>query len=288
MRNNNPFSEDSRQQKLQSLDQVGSLLKITSVPSYLVALTVLLLLGAFITWGFLGTVSDKAYYSGVVFPMQGTNDVSLPNKGMIRTMLVHSGDHVVKGQSVALISIDDSYSILTSTVEGTVISTKVDNEPFEAFEPIVSVVDNYNQFTQRHMLIAFANNQNQRHLREGMEAQVWPENEKRDEIGYVRGRIVRIDRYPVSADVVRQALKSNELVQRILESGELMYQVNIELLTSKEDETRYDWSFGEPVDVDMNVGTYCSVLSETRRRSMFVYLFESVRTRFRSIKLATE
>ena len=190
----NPFSEDSRQQKLQSLDQVESLLKITSIPSFLIALTVLLLLGAFFTWGFLGNVSDKAYYSGVVFPMQGTNDVSLPNKGMIRTMLVHSGDYISKGQSVALISIDDSYSILTSTVDGTVISTKVDNEPFEAFEPIVSVVDNNSQPTQRYMLIAFANNANQRDLRVGMEAQVWPEDEKRDEIGYVRGRIVRIDR----------------------------------------------------------------------------------------------
>ena len=38
----------------------------------------------------------------------------------------------------------------------------------------------------------------------------------------------------------------------------------------------------------MNVGTYCSVLSETKRRSMFRYLFEEVRTRFRAAKLRTE
>ena len=92
---NNPFSTDSRQQKLQSPEQIGSVLKITSVPSYLIALTAILLLGAFMVWGFLGNVSDKVYYSGVVFPNQGTADVSLPNKGMIRTMLVHSGDHVL-------------------------------------------------------------------------------------------------------------------------------------------------------------------------------------------------
>ena len=40
-------------------------------------------------WGFLGNVSDKAYYSGVVFPVQGTTDITLPNKGMVRTMMVH-------------------------------------------------------------------------------------------------------------------------------------------------------------------------------------------------------
>ena len=106
---------------------------------------------------------------------------------------------------------EDSYSILTSTVEGTVISTKVDNEPFEAFEPIISVVGGSDLQSTRTMLIAFVDNAGQRDLREGMTAQVWPEDEKRDEIGYVRGRVVRIDRYPAAADEVRQTLKSEEM-----------------------------------------------------------------------------
>ena len=284
----NHFSSENRQQRLQSIDQIESLLKITSVPTYLIALTVLLLLVAFITWGFLGTVSDKVYYSGVVFPNQGTTDISLPNKGMVRTMLVHHGDHVKQGQSVALISVEESYSILTSTVEGTVISTKVDNEQFEAFEPIVSVVDSIGTQNQRAILIAYIDNAGQRDLREGMEAQVWPENEKRDEIGYIKGRVMRIDRYPVAADVVKQTLKSKEMAQRLLETDGLMYQVQIELLPSKDDPAHYDWSFGEPEDVSMEVGTYCSVLSETKRRSMFEYLFESARTRFRALELSTE
>ena len=284
----NPFTANSRQQRFQRTDQIGGLLKITSVPTYLIALTVLLLLVAFIVWGFQGTVSDKVYYSGVVFPNQGTTDVSLPNKGMIRTMLVHHGDHVAQGQSLALISVGESYSILTSSVEGTVISSKLDNEQFEAFEPIVSVVDSMGTQHQKAILIAYIDNAGQRDLRVGMEAQVWPENEKRDEIGYVRGRVTRIDRYPVAADVVRQTLKSDEMTQRLLETGGLMYQVEIELLPSADDATRYDWSFGEPEDVNMNVGTCCSVLSETRRRSMFQYLFESARTRFRALRLLTE
>ena len=288
MTDNNPFSIDNRQQKMQSPEEIGSTLKVTALPTYLLALTVLLLLGAFFVWGFLGSVSDKAYYSGVVFPMQGTTDVSLPNKGMVRTVFVHNGDHVTRGQSVALISIDDSYSILTSTVDGTVISTKVDNEPFEAFEPIVSVVDGSGLETPRSMLIAYIDNAGQRDLRVGMGAQVWPEDEKRDEIGYVKGRVTRIDRYPVSAEEVRQTVKSDDLANRLLESSSMMYRVNIDLLTSPDDPSKYDWSFGEPDDVSMGVGTYCSVLTETRRRSMFQYLFESARTWYRSLILRFE
>ena len=284
----NPFSSDSRRRQLESPEQIGSLLKVTALPTYLLALTVVLLLGAFFVWGFLGTVSDKVYYSGVVFPLEGTTDVSLPNRGMVRTMFVHGGDRVSRGQTLALISVEDSYSILTSSVEGTVISAKVDNEPFEAFEPIVSVIDSLGNRSRESMVIAYVNNAGQRDLKEGMEAQVWPEDEKRDEIGYVRGKIVRIDRYPVAANVVRQTLKSEEMAGRLLASGEMMYQVNIVLRRSGEDPSRYDWSFGEPEDVSMNVGTYCSVLSETRRRSMFRYLFESARTRSRAIRLRLE
>ena len=275
---------------MNSPKEINEHLRVTAVPTYLLATAIIILLGAFIVWGFLGTVSDKAYYSGVVFPVQGTTDITLPNKGMVRSMLVHNGDSVHEGQTVALVSIGDSHSFLTSTVDGLVISAKTDNEPFEAFDPIVSVIDGNatGDQAQRTQLIAYADNEAQRDLRIGMEAQVWPADEKRDEIGYVRGRITQVVRYPADADEVRQTLKSNILAKRLLEQGDVVYEVRIELLRSPEDSTRYDWSFGEPVDVSMGIGTYCSVLTETRRLSMFQYLFEASRTRFRNLTLKFE
>jgi len=189
-----------------------------------------------------------------------------------------------------MVSVGEGHSYLTSTVSGLVISTKVDNEPFEAFDPIVSVVDSKEtQDSKRTQLIAYANNEAQRNLRIGMEAQVWPANEKRDEIGYVRGRISQVVRYPADADDVRQTLKSDIMAQRLLGDGQdVLYEVRIDLLTSPADSTCYDWSFGQPEDVSMGIGTYCSVLTETRRRSMFQYLFEASRTRFRNLKLKLE
>lgn len=264
--------------------QMGDYLKITFVPAYLLATAVALLLAAFIAWGFLGNVSDKAYYSGVIFPKEGTTDITLPNHGIVRNMLVHNGDSVHAGQSVAMVSINGSYSFLSSTVNGLVISTKGDSEPFEAFEPIVSIVKNgaANKQTQ---LIAYAGNEAQRHLRVGMEAQVWPANEKRDEIGYVYGRISQVVRYPAKMIKVRQKLKSDILARRLTGDGEdLVYEVQIDLRRAPGDSTNYDWSFGKPDDVSMDIGTYCSVLTETRRRSMFEYLFEASRAHFRNLQ----
>jgi hypothetical protein len=278
--------KEDTEKSIQSPDQISDHLRVTAVPAYLLATAVMVLLVAFIVWGFLGNVSDKAYYSGVVFPVQGTTDVTLPNKGIVRNMLVHNGDSVHQGQTIAMVSIGDSHSFLTSTVSGLVINTKTDNEPFEAFEPIVSVVDGSagNLQLQRTQLIAYADNEAQRDLQIGMDAQVWPADEERDEIGYVRGRITQVVRYPAAAGEVRQTLKSNILAKRLLEQGDMVYEVRIDLLRLPEDSTCYDWSFGEPVDVSMGIGTYCSVLTETKRRSMFQYLFEASRTHFRNLK----
>jgi hypothetical protein len=283
------MKEDS-EKTIQSPDQIADHLRVTYVPTYLLATAVTVLLVAFIVWGVLGTVSDKAYYSGVVFPAQGTADVMLPNKGIVRSMMVRDGDSVRLGQTVALVSVGDSHSFLTSTVKGVVISTKADNEPFEAFEPIVSVVSDYASggLSQQTLLLAYADYEAQRNLRVGMEAQVWPADEKRDEIGYVRGRITQVVRYPANAADVRQILKSDVLAKQLLDQDDAVYEVLIDLQRDPADSTCYDWSFGKPDDVSMDFGTYCSVLTETRRRSMFQYLFEASRTQIRNLKLKFE
>ena len=284
------MKEDS-EGTVQSPEQLADHLRVTYVPTYLLATAAALLLAAFIVWGVFGNVSDKVYYSGVVFPVQGTTDITLPNKGIVRSMLVHNGDSVHEGQPIAMVSIGNSHSFLTSTVSGLVIHSKTDNEPFEAFDPIISVVNagTGNQESQRAQLIAYADNDAQRDLRIGMEAQVWPADEKRDEIGYVRGRITQVVRYPANAAEVRQTLKSDILVRQLLgDGGGAVYEVIIDLQRDPADPARYDWSFGEPDGVSMDFGTYCSVLTETRRFSMFQYLFETARTRFRNLKLKFE
>lgn len=279
------MKEDS-EKTLQSPDKIADHLRVTYVPAYLLAAAIGLLLAAFIVWGVLGTVSDKVYYSGVVFPVQGTTDVTLPNKGIVRTMLVQNGDSVHLGQTIAMVTVGDSYSFLTSTVDGLIISAKTDNELFEAFEPIISVVDNKTTSpSQQTQLIAYADNDAQRQLRIGMEVQVWPANEKRDEIGYVRGRISQVVRYPARISKVRQKLKSDILAKQLTGDGKnLVYEVQIDLRRAPNDSTSYDWSFGKPDDVSMEIGTYCSVLTETRRRSMFEYLFETSRTQIRNLQ----
>ena len=90
--------KDDSEKIVQSPEQIADHLRVTYVPTYLLAAAAALLQIAFIVWGILGNVSDKAYYSGVVFPVQGTTDITLPNNGIVRSMLVHNGDSVHEGR----------------------------------------------------------------------------------------------------------------------------------------------------------------------------------------------
>ena len=47
------------EKELQSPDQIGEHLRVTAVPTYLLATAAFVLLAAFIVWGFLGNVSDN-------------------------------------------------------------------------------------------------------------------------------------------------------------------------------------------------------------------------------------
>jgi hypothetical protein len=48
-------------EQIRSPEQISDSLRITSIPTYLLAGAVIVLLGAFIVWGFLGNVSDVGH-----------------------------------------------------------------------------------------------------------------------------------------------------------------------------------------------------------------------------------
>ena len=260
--------------RLESPERLNDYVRVTSVSPLLIGCTILLLLVAFVVWGVFGTVTDRVEYSGLVFPHHGTDDVTMDSQGTITKMFVHTGDTVVVGQLIARVKTLGRDSMVHSPLGGTVLFTKQEREGFEPLEPLVSMVcEEHVNHAVHTMLVAYVDMETMHSLREGMEAQVWPKGEKRDEIGYVRGLITSIDRYPTPSEEIINQLKSTAMAEALFSMQEAAWQVIIELNPMPHDATRYDWSFGQPHNVDMGVGTYCNVLTETQRRSMYQYLF---------------
>jgi hypothetical protein len=260
--------------RLESPGQLKDYVRVTSVSPLLIGCTILLLLGAFVVWGIFGTVTDCVEYSGLIFPHHGTDDVTMDSRGTITKMYVHTGDTVTVGQLIARVQTMGKDSMVHSKLGGTVLFTKQEREGFEPLEPLISMVCEENiDHTVHTMLVAYVDMETQHSLREGMEAQVWPKGERRDEIGYVRGIITSIDRYPTPREEIVNQLKSTVMAEALFSLEESAWQIIIELNSMPNDSTHYDWSFGQPHNVDMGVGTYCHVRTETQRRSMCQYLF---------------
>ena len=274
MKKENPFSAHSRQRQLETPDHVQDYVRVSSVSPFLIGLTILLLLGAFVVWGIFGTVTDRVSYNGLIFPHHGTDDVMLESGGLITKMLVYTGDSVTVGQVVARVKTLGKDSLVRSTISGTVLHTKQDRENFEPLEPLVSMVCEHKPDNSVHtMLVAYVKMETHHVLKKGMEAQVWPMGDDRDKIGYVKGVITDIDRYPTPPAEIINQLKSASMAEPLFDTHEPVWQVVIELRHDPNDPERYDWSTGDSEGVEMSIGTYCNVLTETRRRSMYEYLF---------------
>lgn len=219
---------ERRNEMLKSPDQIGEYMHVSAFNTLLVCVTAFLLVGAFFLWAFLGKVTDKVEYTGILVPAMEATDITLPNDGVVRTLLVNNGEHVKAGQSIALVSVNGQYSTVSSTCDGILITVKTEEETFEALEPIFCIFADDGSGTVGPLVVmAWVDNETRRLLHEGMNSQVWPVGEKRDEIGYVVGHVKSVDMFPSTLREVQNKLYSKDLAESLMPQDDAAYTVVI-------------------------------------------------------------
>lgn len=270
---------------LKSPDQIGDYMHVSAFNTLLVCLTAFLLVCAFFLWAFLGKVTDKVEYTGILVPAKEATDITLPNDGVVRTLLVSNGTHVKAGQPLALVSVDGKYSTVSATCDGILIVVKSVEESFAALEPICCIfADDGNENIGPLVVMAWVDNEKQRLLREGLNAQVWPKGEKRDEIGYVVGHVKSVDMFPTTQREIQNKLYSEDLAKSMMPDEGAAYPVIIGVEHAIDDPSILHWSFGEPNGVSMNVGTTCNVLTEIRSRTVIEFFFDQVKFKLNTVR----
>lgn len=253
--------------------QLNENIKVKSLSATVVLSTALILVLSLCLWLFTGTVTEKSYIKGVVFPVGGTTDATLPQSGVVRSMFVQKGQTVRKGQQIALVSVDDAYSVISAATDGTIFSTKLDNEPFEAFEPIVSIVDPSNDKGFGLVLLAYSDLKNLKDLGVGQEVQVWPSNQKKDEIGYVRGNVSRVSHFPVARSEAESKVRIGEYMNELIPDNVSYYELEVSFRTSPDNPSELDWTFDNMQHPDMKMGTLCDAIVIKNTYTIFQYLF---------------
>lgn len=253
--------------------QLNENIKVKSLSVTIVLSTALILILSLCLWLFTGTVTEKSYVKGVVFPVGGTTDATLPQGGVVRSMFVQKGQTVRKGQQIALVSVDDAYSVISASVDGTIFSTKLDNEPFEAFEPIVSIVDPSDDSSGGLVLLAYSDLKNLKDLGVGQDVQVWPSNQKKDEIGYVRGNVSRVSHFPVARSEAASKVKISEYMSELIPENVSYYELEVMFRRSPNNPSELDWTYNNMQHPDMKMGTLCDAIVIKNSYTIFQYLF---------------
>lgn len=269
------------------MQRLDSYIKVTTPSTYiaLAALTVLFISVG--VWVFFGSVTDKAYLKGVIFPRQGAVSVDLPHQGTVRAVYVHKGDKVVKGQQLALVSIDGSFSILSSPCDGSVLSYLIEGEGFDPFQSIVNLLANdAGQIVTT--VTAFANFKESRDIKANMPVQITPTYDSRERIGYINGFVETVIPYPISRAEAEEYFENKSIVNEIFPEDGAVFIIGIRMRTDPDDPGALDWSFKSDEVLDTGVGTYCNVRVIVKSRSLSRYLFESIKEKKQAANLWKE
>ena len=263
---------DKALKQLERPDIVETEIKVTRPSTYVIIASMGILVIAVFIWCVLGNISDRSTVSGVIFPIDKVVDVTLPNRGTVRSTFVANGDVVEMGQALAMVSVGEAYSMVSSPARGSILNIKKENEDFESLAPIVTIVSEEKE--QGSAAVAFVPFEISRKLRSGMRVEVTPKNLTREKNGYIVGHITEVERYPVSREDAVKVLKNENFVGDIFpEQGAAFI---VKMILHRQDDGSLVWSFKPNEPVDMGTGTFCDIRIVTKRRSVYEYLFESV------------
>ena len=119
-----------------------------------------------------------------------------------------------------------------------------------------------------------------------MRVELTPKNLTREKNGYIAGHITEIEKYPISREDAVKRLKNETFVGDIFPAQGAVFVVKMVL--HRQEDGSLAWSFKPDEPIDMGTGTFCDIRIVTKRRSVYKYLFESVREKARKVQMAFE
>ena len=256
---------------LESPDKINDYIRVTGPSFYLWLVSILVCVVSVCVWAFNSTISDFVKIEGIAFPHQDIMHVSSPLDGRITEVFVQKGDAVKKGDVLFRYVADGAIRELRSNESGVVLSHKVNQEIFSAMEPCVYLLP-HDQVNQLKEMVAFVTYADLRKLKVGMEVQATPSDLKREEVGYMYGRIIDINELPTSSKEAGGLFKLDEFTSAVF-PAEAAFMVKIRLEDHPQDKSKIRWSHRGGEDVDIKIGTFCSLQIVTRNRLVFDLLF---------------
>ena len=93
--------------KISSPEQLDELMQITNPKSWIMLISLFLIIVTGIVWGFVGVVKDTVEGRGLLVQTGGIYDIYSNTSGQVKSILFNENDYVVEGDVIALITQDE-------------------------------------------------------------------------------------------------------------------------------------------------------------------------------------
>jgi HlyD family secretion protein len=116
-------------------------------------------------------------------------------------------------------------------------------------------------------------------LRPGMEIQIMPSTVKREQYGYLLGRVTYVSDFPATPQGMQRVLKNSMLVQA-LSQQDAPYEVHADLIPDAANASRYRWSSSQGPPTALQSGTLATASIVVSRRRPILLVIPQLAQRF--------
>jgi len=160
-------------------------------------------------------------------------------------------------------------SSVVSPYDGQVIEMKaVPGSLVAAGSPVLSIQPQGNTLE----VLVYLPSLESKAVQPGMEAEISPSTVKREEFGFIRGKVMYVGEFPASFDALMRNFQNETLVRSIMAGGpvtELRVTLEHDLMSL----SGYKWSSSRGPAITISSGTLCTVQVITRRQPPVSLLF---------------
>lgn len=247
-----PIFRQAALERLSSPEQLDQLMQVTTPRAWLALLALLGLIITVVAWSFNDTIPTQVLGQGILLRGDQVARVTAPVSGLVRTVAVRPGDMIELDQVVAQIdTLDQGLFEVRSPVAGQVVEAGLAPGGRVEAGATMIILENPAQALQAVVYMPAATGAN---VRPGMEVQVSPVNLKREEYGFVYGRVRSVSNYPVTAQAMLAVLGNEQLVAEFSRGGTPL-ELRIELVADPATPSGYSWSSSSGPPFLLNSGT---------------------------------
>jgi multidrug efflux pump subunit AcrA (membrane-fusion protein) len=284
-------------ERLSSPEQLDRMITITSTKSWLILIALGCILVSIVIWSFAGSLAVSVTAEGMLVRGGGIVDISSSEAGQVSDIRVKPGDNIKKGDIVARLDqneivkeitalsdllklqkekqaddtdrkaleqqLDDlkkrlvSSSSIISQVDGRVVEVKLNVGDMAAPGTPVMSIAKEGAAVKNLIAVIYVPVEYGKSLAPGMETRISPSTVKKEEFGYILGRIVSVSEYPATVHTAQEHLGSIELAQAFAGDAACL-EVMVDLVTDDTTKSGYKWSTlsGPPTRIEN--GTACN------------------------------